>query len=293
VILSLLALLQQVSAISWDDDMPSGITIALPKRNLIPRNAWPHLGIYVGGPVYKEKRRDATPAELIDSRFTEVIVWSVHVDSDGTLDLTKEFPVARDGTYIGATQHPNFAHDLNRLRSSGRRVTLGFGAAGSPAFNNIRGLIKKDGTATNSILWRNLTALRQALPAIESIDLNDEVTYDETSITRFAVMLRDIGFEVSLCPYTNAQFWQNVARAVNSQRPRAIEAINLQCYGGGPMEHADPVVVPRYPRLSQNLGQGDGFRRTSRRRGNTRLSDPAVRGVVEVLSPRGQLRMAP
>jgi len=58
VILSLLALLQQVFAISWGHDMPNGITIALPKRNLIPRNARTHLGIYVGGPVYKEERRD-------------------------------------------------------------------------------------------------------------------------------------------------------------------------------------------------------------------------------------------
>jgi len=250
VILSLLALLQQVFAISWGDDMPSGITIASTKHNPKTRNTRTHLGIYVGGPIYKEERRAGTLAELMSSKFTEVIVWSVHVDPDGTLDLNKEFPIVKDGAYIGAQQHPSFANDLRQLRDSGRRVTLGFGAAGSPAFNNIRDLINKDGTATNSILWRNLTALRKALPAIESIDLNDEVTYDESSITRFAVMLRDIGFGVSLCPYRNAQFWQNVARAVNSQRPGAIQAINLQCYGGGrwntPTQWSFPGI-PVYP----------------------------------------------
>lgn len=250
VILAMLALLPQASAISWDEDMPSGITIALPKHKLIPHEGQTHLGIYVGGPIYKEDRSVSTLVELLDSRFTEVIIWSVHVDPDGTLDLNKEFPIARDGAYIGAAQHPNFASDLRQLRGSGRRVTLGFGAAGSPAFNHIRDLIRKDGTATNSILWRNLTALRRALPAIEVIDLNDEVTYDETSITRFAVMLRDIGFRVSLCPYKNAQFWQNVAQSVNSQRPGTIKAVNLQCYGGGrwntPAQWTFPGI-PVYP----------------------------------------------
>lgn len=249
-ILAMLTLLPQVFAISWDEDMPGGITIAMPRHKLIPINGQHHLGIYVGGPIYKEDRSVATLVELLDSRFTEVIVWSVHVDPDGTLDLNKEFPIARDGAYIGAIQHPNFASDLNQLRGSGRRVTLGFGAAGSPAFNNIRDLIRKDGTATNSILWRNLTALHQALPAIEAIDLNDEVTYDETSITRFSVMLRDIGFGVSLCPYRNVQFWQNVAQNVNSQRPGTIQAVNLQCYGGGrwntPSQWSFPGI-PVYP----------------------------------------------
>lgn len=194
----------------------------------------PHLGIYAGGPVYKEERRAGTLAELVNSRFTEVIVWSIHVDPDGTLDLNKEFPIVRDGAYVGGDLHPNFPGDLNQLRAGGRRrITLGIGAAGSPAFSNIRDLIQKEGSGTNSILWRNFIALRKTLTAVEAIDLNDEVTYDETSMTRFSVMLSDIGFKVSLCPYRNLSVWQNVARAVNSQRPGAIQAVNLQCYGGG------------------------------------------------------------
>ncbi|MFM7815383.1 MAG: hypothetical protein ACKPGI_00270, partial [Verrucomicrobiota bacterium] len=250
VILSLLALLQQVFAISWSDDMPSGITIASAKRNLIPKNARKHLGIYVGGPIYKEERRAGTLAELMSSKFTEVIVWSVHVDPDGTLDLNKEFPIVKDGAYIGAQQHPSFANDLRQLRDSGRRVTLGFGAAGSPAFNNIRDLLKKGGAKPGGGLRKNFEAVRRDLSAITFIDLNDEVTYDASSMTEFSVMLADLGFKVSLCPYTNRAFWQNVAGAVNSQRPGAIQAVNLQCYGGGrrnnPADWSFPGI-PVYP----------------------------------------------
>lgn len=215
------------------------------------RGDQPHLGIYAGGPVYKEERRAGTLAELINSRYTEVIVWSVHVDPDGTLDLNKEFPIARDGAYVGNAQHPSFPGDLDRLRAGGRRrITLGIGAAGSPAFNNIRDLLQKEGAGTKSILWRNFTALRKTLTAVETIDLNDEVTYDETSLTRFSVMLADLGFKVSLCPYKNPAVWQSVARAVNNQRPGAIQAVNLQCYGGGrgniPAQWSFPGI-PVYP----------------------------------------------
>lgn len=210
----------------------------------------PHLGIYVGGPIYKEERRAGTLAELMKSKFTEVIVWSVHVDPDGTLDLNKEFPIVKDGAYIGAKQHPNFANDLRQLRQSGRQVTLGFGAAGSPAFNNIRDLIMKGGARPGGGLRKNFEAVRSDLPAVTVIDLNDEVTYDESSMTEFSVMLSELGFKVTLCPYKNPSFWQNVAQAVNRQRPGTIQAVNLQCYGGGnrnrPAQWSFPGI-PVYP----------------------------------------------
>lgn len=210
----------------------------------------PHLGIYVGGPIYKTERRAGTLAELMSSKFTEVIVWSVHVDPDGTLDLNTEFPIVKDGAYIGTQKHPNFANDLKQLRNSGRRVTLSFGAAGSPAFKNIQDLIKQGGAKRGGGLRKNFEAVRRDLSAIAFIDLNDEVTYDASSMTEFSVMLAQLGFKVSLCPYRNLTFWQNVAGEVKKQHRDAIQAVNLQCYGGGwgnsPAQWSFPGI-PVYP----------------------------------------------
>jgi hypothetical protein len=175
-------------------------------------------------------------------------VWSVHIDASGALNLNMEFPLCEGGVYVGGKTHPNFAGDLDRLRAGGKRqITLGIGAAGSPAFNSIRDLIQKEGTGTNSILRKNFSALKAALPAVTSIDLNDEVTYDPDSMTKFSVLLADLGFKVSLCPYKNLSVWQTVARNVNNQRPGAIRAVNLQCYGGGRLNDPRTWTFPGIP----------------------------------------------
>ena len=243
------ALLPQTSwGISWDEDMPSGITIARNKHDLSARSGQIHLGIYAGGPVYKEDRRAGTIAELVDSKFTEIIVWSVHIDASGTLNLNMEFPLCEGGVYVGGKTHPSFAGDLDRLHAAGKRqITLGIGAAGSPAFNSIKDLIQKEGTGANSILRKNFSALREALPAVSTIDLNDEVTYDADSMTKFSVLLADLGFQVSLCPYRNPSVWQTVARDVNNQHPGAIRAVNLQCYGGGRGNNPGTWTFPGIP----------------------------------------------
>ena len=242
------ALLQQTGGMSWDEDMPEGIMIAQGKHAPLASSRQPHLGIYAGGPVYKEDRRAGTIAELVDSKFSEILVWSVHIAPSGTLDLNMEFPLCEGGVYVGGTTHPNFAGDLDRLRAGGkRRITLGIGAAGSPAFNSIKNLIQKEGTGSNSILRKNFSALKAALPAVTSIDLNDEVTYDADSMTKFSVLLADLGFQVSLCPYRNPSVWQTVARDVNNQRPGAIRAVNLQCYGGGRFNDPRTWTFPGIP----------------------------------------------
>lgn len=210
-----------------------------------------HLGIYAGGPVYKPAMSAATVAELSSSQFTEIVVWTIHISEKGDLNLNMEFPICSDGLYIGDKTYPRFRGDLQQLRSGGvRRIAMGIGAWQSPAFDNIKALIAKEGTGANSSLRKNFAALRKALPEVEVLDLDDEKTYDASSMSQFSLMVADLGFKVSLCPYTRRSMWQEVASKVNQSKPGTIVAINLQCYDGGaandPKDWAFPGI-PVYP----------------------------------------------
>jgi F5/8 type C domain len=65
------------------------------------------------------------------------------------------------------------------------------------------------------------------------VDFDDESLYDTAATVRFGVMLVDIGFKVTLCPYTNSSFWSSVRSQINSQRAGAVDRVYLQAYAGG------------------------------------------------------------
>jgi hypothetical protein len=58
-----------------------------------------YTGVFVGGPLYKHLQNSVT--EIQNSGFTEVIVWSVEVDSKGDLNFNGEFPLTSNGVYVG------------------------------------------------------------------------------------------------------------------------------------------------------------------------------------------------
>ena len=49
-----------------------------------------YTGIFGGGPFYKNAAKNIT--EIENSGFTEAIVWSVEVKSNGDLNFNGEFP---------------------------------------------------------------------------------------------------------------------------------------------------------------------------------------------------------
>ena len=67
-------------------------------------------GIFGGGPLYINATNNI--AELQNSGFTEVIVWSVEVKTNGDLNLNGEFPLTSNGVYIGDQTHPDFASNM-------------------------------------------------------------------------------------------------------------------------------------------------------------------------------------
>jgi len=180
----------------------------------------------------------STPGDLAAMRtigFTDMIValWSVQPNGDITWGPNT---ICSNGNYTMGNTLPSYAADMAALKSPGssiKRLEVGLGGWGNGTYTNIRNLINAQGTGTGSILYRNFRALKNAIPAIDAVNDDDEATYDANATIRFAVMLSDIGFKYTLSPYMNNSHWRGVVSNINSQRPGALDRIYVQCYDGG------------------------------------------------------------
>ncbi len=191
-------------------------------------------GIYGGGPFYKQ--RNTIVNELRNSGFTWVCVWTIHIEANGDLGFNGEFDLVKNGSYVGNSAYPNFPGDMAQLKTaptSIQWIECGLSGWGSGTFDAVRNLVNSEGTGPGSTLYENFKALRDAIPAIDAFSFDDESTYHEPSTTQFAIMLADLGFKVSICPYTQVSHWQAVVANTNNARPGTIEDVHLQCYAGG------------------------------------------------------------
>jgi hypothetical protein len=187
-------------------------------------------GLFVGRYYY----RPANPAEsqqrARDSKMNTLFLFTMEVEANGSLVFnTKDtrFPLVTNGVYVGDASWPAFLAGCKE--GSVTRIEMCIGQWGSQSFNNIRNLINSQGTGSSSILYRNFQALKNKLP-ISAIQMDDENTYDRTSMVRFCKMLKDsLGLWVSFCPYTNMTFWADVKRDL----PDRVSGVWLQCYDGG------------------------------------------------------------
>jgi len=190
-----------------------------------------YVGILGGGPVYKHIPTNIS--ELKRSGFSELIVWSVEVNSAGDLNLNGEFPLTSAGAYIGAQTYPDFARDLRSIKQgTPRRITLSIGSSNFGDWEDIKALVDAQGTGPSSILYKDFAALAAALP-IDAIDFDDENGYDAPSTIRFAVMLGKLGYKVTMNPYTNATYWKSVVAKINTTTPGLVDGIHLQTFAGG------------------------------------------------------------
>jgi Concanavalin A-like lectin/glucanases superfamily/Secretion system C-terminal sorting domain len=191
-------------------------------------------GIYVGGPSYYDT--DFSIDELKNSGFTTAIVWTIHINDVGNLNFNGEFLICQDGKYVGDQKYKEFPKNMALLKTaptSINRLEIGLSGWGSSTFDNIKNLIATEGTGENSVLYRNFKALKEMIPAFDAVNFDDESTYDEPSSTQFAIMLADIGFKVTLVPYTAHTYWSDLAKNTNTQRPGTVDLVYLQCYAGG------------------------------------------------------------
>jgi hypothetical protein len=209
-------------------------------------------GIFGGGPLYINAANNI--AELQNSGFTEVIVWSVEVKTNGDLNLNGEFPLTSNGVYIGDQLHPDFASNMALLKQGTvQRITFSIGSSNFGDWQDIKALVNSQGTGMDSILYKDFAALKAAIPSLGAIDFDDENSFDSPTTIAFGVMLGQLGYKVNPDPFNNSSYWQNVVAQINTQLPGTVDGVHLQAYAGGagnnPCVGWDFGDVPVWPGL--------------------------------------------
>jgi len=189
-----------------------------------------HSAVFGGGPLYSNAA--ANRDKIRASGFDTVILWTIHVHDDGDFVLNDK-KIIDNGVYVGRSAWPAEVAAFKTGPTSVNRIEIGIGSWGVPDFEKMKALIDAQGTGPNSILYKNFLALRNALPSIDAVNYDDESCYDVTSSVALGIMLKDLGFQVALCPYTRSSYWRGVFNGINSARPGAVDRVYLQCYAGG------------------------------------------------------------
>lgn len=191
-----------------------------------------YTGIFGGGPLYINAATNIR--EIQNSGFTEVIVWSVEVKSNGDLNLNGEFPLTSNGAYVGGQTHPDFAANMALLKQGNvKRITLSIGSSNVGDWQDIVALVNSQGTGPGSILYQDFHALKIAIPALDAVDFDDENSFDTNTTVQFAVMLGNLGYHVLPDAYNKSSYWTNVVSEINSQLPGTVDGVHLQVYAGG------------------------------------------------------------
>ena len=211
-----------------------------------------YVGILGGGPVYKNMPKNIK--QIKKSGFNELIVWSVEVNTKGDLNLNGEFPLTSAGAYVGNTTYPDFPAQLASVKKgSVTRITFSVGSSNFGDWEDIKALVDAQGTGSTSILYKDFAALKAALP-VDAIDFDDENSYDAASTTKFAVMLGNLGYKVTMNPYTNNAYWISLVSSINTQLAGTVDGIHLQTFAGGegnsPCSGWNFGTVPVFPGIS-------------------------------------------
>jgi len=170
-----------------------------------------------------------TPSMAFDksSGFSTLITFAMHVDANGTLEIGGG-PVCSNGVYVGPSNWGSLVDTLKTPPTTVNRYEVCIGGWLDTSYDNIKNLIASQGTTSNSILYRNFQALKNAVPGIDAINDDDEKTYDLGSSASFANMLGKLGYKLTMVPYMNQSFWVNLNNTVTN-----CDYIYLQCYEGG------------------------------------------------------------
>ncbi|MEO1258564.1 MAG: hypothetical protein AAFZ15_07195 [Bacteroidota bacterium] len=207
-----------------------------------------HTRIYGGGSL----SFGGQPAidDLLGAGYSAVLVWSVHVDSDGNLILNNTHFVT-NGVYQEA-EPMNLPSRLAQLHKAGVEIIFSVGAGGTTDFQTIGKLLNGGVPGPGNNLYDNFKALKDAMVNaggdIDAIDFDNEDALqnsDASIMVNFGCMLGDIGYKsVTLCPYYPApsfpwgdgtnHVWLDTYNQLLAKRGKAfVSAIHLQCYSGG------------------------------------------------------------
>ena len=195
--------------------------------------------LFVNAQVYQDSKN--TVPDLKASGFSTVIFFTVDINSSGDLNLNGNLPLVQGGNYIGDDSNPKFSKivaSLTEAPTSIKRIEFALGGADSPTYLNIHNLLNcKDtfngcDTGTDSILYKNFSALKKALPNVAAINNDDESELDQFSSIGFHRMLGKIGFKTTITPFTRNDWWQFFVQTINGKdsNPKIVDRLYLQDY---------------------------------------------------------------
>lgn len=183
----------------------------------------------------------SNPTALKATNLNTVLLFNIEVHN--TTDLfypqrteTAETShlVASNGKYVGG---PDIANAMKnyKINSSIDRVEITL-VSGYPTFENIRDIINSEGTGSDTVLYRNFAALKEAWD-LDAINDDDEGVYDIPSTVAFAKMVGEMGYKFTGAPYRKQWFWKALIQQINAATPGLMDRIYLQCYDGGKGNH--------------------------------------------------------
>jgi hypothetical protein len=180
-----------------------------------------------------------------ESGFTTVILWTLHIDSDGSL-VYNDTVIVKDGVFAYTFYY--LPELLAQLTSTGsvQKVLFCIGSGGTGDFKQIKTLLgTKEGKRS---LIRNFSALSAALP-IDGYDFDDEeYPYDVDTLAKLTELLcANNKMIITYCPFTSPDAWRSALQQVyswdqqrNTPLGQSVQWWNLQCYSGG--QGNDPLT---------------------------------------------------
>ena len=174
---------------------------------------------------------------LLAADYSAVIVWSVHVNSVGTLILN-DTEFVSNGVYAEAAPM-NLPARIAQLYKKGVQIIFSVGAGGTQDFTNIQTLLNGGIPTQGNALYDNFAALKAAMVSaggdINAIDFDNEDNMNTETMVNFGCMLANIGYSsVTFCPYYTDPVWTDTYTQLLQQNGNSfVSAIHLQCYSGG------------------------------------------------------------
>ncbi len=197
-----------------------GLVSSFPCSQAVPA---PVSVLYAMNYLSPETSTDTTLADIKNSGFDTLIIFSLDGTSSGNIVFFGT-PIFTDGNYVGPAGWPAKIKSLKTGTTSIKR--LAFCLAGP--YGTYKTYMNTYGTGPETAWYKNFAKLKE-LTGADSIDFNDENSYDIDAMVKIGRMLDTIGFKVTLCPYNNASVWTSV----KSQLGSIVDGVNLQCYDGG------------------------------------------------------------
>jgi hypothetical protein len=167
-------------------------------------------------------------ANLKESGWNVLFVFAFSVQSNGDITAGSR-TIVQNGNYVG---DPSWSSNVTALKTFPTTVTryeVTIGGWGNGSYDAIKSLVASEGTGPTSTLYRNFQALKAAVPGIDAINDDDELTYDIGSSTAFGQMVNALGMKLTTVPYQNQSFWVQLKNNLGTGN----DIVYLQVYQGG------------------------------------------------------------